>query len=88
MAPKYKKIDPTFFIPISKDERERVVEREFVSLNARLELEQAMPKEEVVKRPIGRPKKDKGAVLYRPNLDPMKKSRCKVRRKYFNWFTS
>jgi hypothetical protein len=34
-----------------------------------------MPKEEVVKRPVERPKKDKGAVLYKPSLEPMKKSR-------------
>ena len=87
MVPKYKKIDSAFFTPISKDEREREVESEFASLNARLELEEAMPKEEVVKRPVGRPKKDKEAVLHRANLESMKKSRCKVRRKYFNWFT-
>jgi hypothetical protein len=62
MAPKYKKIDSAFFTPISKDERKRAVEKEFASLNARLEMEQAMPKEEVVKRLVGRPKKDKGAI--------------------------
>jgi hypothetical protein len=87
MAPKYKKIDSAFFTPISKDERERAVEREFASLNTRLELEEALAKEEVVKRPVGRPKKDKETVLHHPNLEPMKKSRSKVRRKYFNWFT-
>jgi hypothetical protein len=38
-------------------------------------------------RAVGRPKKDKGAVLHRPSLEPMKKSRNKVRKKYFNWFT-
>ena len=63
------------------------MKREFASLNARLEMEQAMPKEEVVKRSVGRPKKDKGVVLYKPSLEPMKKSRCKTRKKYFNWFT-
>ena len=87
MALKYKQIDSAFFVSISKDERERAVEREFASLNARLEMEQAMPKEEVVKRLVGRPKMDKRAVLYRPSLEPMKKSRNKVRKKYFNWFT-
>jgi hypothetical protein len=39
MAPMYKQIDSAFFAPISKDERERAVEREFASLNARLEME-------------------------------------------------
>jgi hypothetical protein len=55
MAPKYKQIDSAFFAPISI-ERERAVGREFASLNARLEMEQAMPKEEVVKRPVRRTK--------------------------------
>jgi hypothetical protein len=87
MAPKYKQIDSSFFEPSSKDEKEREVEREFASLNARVKMEQAMPKEEVVKRLVGRPKKDKGIVLYKPTLEPMKKSRYKVRKKYFNWFT-
>jgi hypothetical protein len=61
MAPKHKQLDLAFFIPISKDEREKNAEKEFASLNERLEKERAIAKEkEVPKRPMERPKKGRG----------------------------
>jgi hypothetical protein len=82
VAPKYKQVDSAFFAPIFKVEKERAVQREFASLNARLEMEQVVLKEEVVKRPVKSLKKDKRAVLHRPSLEPIKKSRCKVKKNY------
>jgi hypothetical protein len=44
------------FTPIDKGELEEHVQRDFAILSKNLELENAM-EEEVVKRPVGRPKK-------------------------------
>jgi hypothetical protein len=91
MAPKHKKLNLAFFIPISIEERERDAEKEFASLNERLEKECAMAKEkEISNRPVGRPKKDKAAKLLRHIAIPMKlasNNMKKDRGSYHNWFT-
>jgi hypothetical protein len=90
MAPKQKWLDLAFFTLISKVERERNAEREFANLHERLENERANTKEEITKRPVGRPKKEKVAELLHPIVVPMKpasKSTKKVRGHYQNWFT-
>jgi hypothetical protein len=80
MAPKHKKLNLAFFIPISIEERERDAEKEF-----------AMAKEkEISNRPVGRPKKDKAAKLLRHIAIPMKlasNNMKKDRGSYHNWFT-
>jgi hypothetical protein len=88
MAPKQKQLDLGFFVPISKEEREINAAREFASLNERLQKEPAG--EEITKRPVGRPKKEKENVLLRPStvaMKPTTKASKKVRRRYTNWFT-
>jgi hypothetical protein len=45
------------FRPIDKEEMQTFVEREFATLERRLEQEKEMEKE-VIKRPVGRPKKE------------------------------
>ena len=91
MAPKHKQLNLAFFIPISKEEREKDAKKEFASLNERLEKERTMAKEkEIPKRLVGRPKKDKVAEFLRPTAIPMKPSSNnlkKVRGHYHNWFT-
>jgi hypothetical protein len=80
-----------FFFSISKEEREKNVEREFANLDTRLEKEHAIAKEkEIIKRPVGRPRKEKVAELLRPTSIPMKpanNARKKIRGSYQNWFT-
>jgi hypothetical protein len=91
MAPKHKQLDLAFFTRISKDEREKNAEKEFASLNERLEKERAIAKEkEVPKRPVGRPKKDKMAELLKPSTIPMKPTSNNIKKRrgqYYNWFT-
>jgi hypothetical protein len=72
MAPKQKRLDLAFFIPISKVERKKNAERDFANLHERLENERANAKEEITKRPVGRPKKEKVAELLHPIAVPMK----------------
>jgi hypothetical protein len=49
MAPKQKQLDLDFFFSISKEEREKDVEREFANLDTRLEKEHAIAKEKEIK---------------------------------------
>jgi hypothetical protein len=42
-------------------------------------------KEEEVKRPVGRPRKERENILFQPKVVPMKKK--KVRGRYTNWFS-
>jgi hypothetical protein len=90
MAPKQKWLDLAFLTPISKVEREKNAEREFATLHEWLENERANAKEEIVKRPVGRPKKEKVVELLCPIAVPMKptsKITKKVKDHYRNWFT-
>jgi hypothetical protein len=88
MAPKQKQLDLDFFFSISKEERDKDVEREFANLDTRLEKEHAIAKEkEIIKRPVGRPRKEQVVELLRPTSLPMKPTRKKVRGHYHNWFT-
>lgn len=67
---------------------EVLVERDFDTLNTRLEVEKAI-ESEVVKRSVGRPKKDVQAVLLIPKVENIAKptpNRAKVRGNYINWF--
>ena len=78
----------SMFAPINKEEMEVLVERDFDTLNTRLEVEKAM-ESKVVKRSIGRPKKDVQAVLLTPKVENIAKltpNRAKVRGNYTNWF--
>jgi hypothetical protein len=88
MAPKQRRVDFAF-IPISKEEREMDIEREFVALNERLEEEQQRPKIETFKRPVGRPRLERQAVLLKPKVEKMKPNikPTNVRGPYTNWFT-
>ena len=64
------------------------VEHEFATLEKILELEKGM-KKEVIKRAIGRPKKESQATLLTPNLEKVEASTTKkahVRGNYINWF--
>ena len=56
MAPKQRQV---VFIPISKQEREMNIEREFAALSERLQKEQSRSKNETFKRLVGRPRRDK-----------------------------
>ena len=76
------------FSPINKEEMEVCVERDFAALSTRMELEKAMEKE-VVKRRVGRPKKQIEAVLFTPEVEKAEGSaakKTKVRGNYTNWF--
>ena len=64
------------------------VDCDFDTLNTRLEMEKAM-ESEVVKRSVGRPKKNVHAVLLTPKVKVIIKptqNRAKVRGNYTNWF--
>ena len=77
----------SMFTPINKEEMEVFVERDFDTLNTRLEVEMAM-KSEVVKRLVRRPKKNVQVVLLTPKVENIAKltpNRAKVRN-YTNWF--
>ena len=72
------------FRPISKEEMQACVEREFATLGRRLELEK-----EVIKRPFRRPKKELQATLLTPKVEKVEASTTKkahVRGNYTNWF--
>jgi hypothetical protein len=76
------------FRPIDKEEMQASVEREFATLERRLEQEKEMEKE-VIKRPVGRPKKELQATLLTPNVEKIEASSTKkvqVRGNYTNWF--
>ena len=76
------------FRPIGKEEMQACVEREFATLEKRLELEKGMEKE-VIKRPVGRPKKELQATLLTPKVEKVEASTTKkahVRGNYTNWF--
>ena len=76
----------SMFTPIDKGELEEHVEHNFAILSKNLELEKAM-EEEVVKWPVGRPKKLLESVFHAPMVEkseePIQK---KVRGIYTNWF--
>ena len=57
------------FSVINKNEMEVYVQQDFVALNEKLEVEHGMCKE-VMKRPIGRPKKKMKVVLLTPKVEP------------------
>jgi hypothetical protein len=77
----------SMFTLIDKGELEEHMERDFAILSKNLELEKAM-EEEVVKRPVRRPKKQLEAVFHAPMVarseEPIRKK--KVRGTYTNWF--
>ena len=78
----------SMFASINKEEMELFVERDFDTLNTRLEVEKAM-ESEVVKRSVGRPKKEVEVVLLTPKVENIAKatsSKTKVRGNYTNWF--
>jgi hypothetical protein len=86
MAPKQRRFDLGFFTRISKEERSVYVNKEFATLSEELDKESAMSKkEEVVKRPVGRPRKERESTLFQPKVVPIKKK--KVRGHYTNWFS-
>ena len=76
----------SMFTPIDKEELEEHVEHDFAILSKNLELEKAM-EEDVVKRPVERPKKQLEAVFHvlmgEKSEEPIRK---KVRGTYTNWF--
>ena len=76
------------FRPFDKEEMQACVEREFATLERRLELEKGMGKE-VIKRPVGRPKKELQATLLTPKVEKVEASFTKkgqVRGNCTNWF--
>ena len=83
MAPKHKQLDVVFFTQISKEKGEKVVEVEFATFNEKLEKEKTMPKKLILKRPVGRPKRNQD-VVHLPNATIMKKTNKKVRGQYRN----
>jgi trehalose-6-phosphate synthase len=86
MAPKQRRLDLGFFTRISKEERNVNVNKEFATLSAKLNKKSAMSKkEEEVKIPLGRPRKERESTLFQPKVVPMKKK--KVRGRYTNWFS-
>jgi len=87
MAPKQQHLVGRFFSPISKIDRESDAEKAFAMLVERLEKERAVPKKEIVRRLVGRPKRDSQAVLLKPKIEPMKALKKKPKVCYTNWFT-
>ena len=73
------------FVPITREERAVEIEEEFSNLDRRLEEKRSRLGKEIMKRPVGRPKKTK-MVLLKPKLEKMKRLR-NVRDSYINWFT-
>ena len=72
---------------INKDEMEECVQRDFAALNEKLEMEHGMCKK-MMKRPVGRPKKEMDVVLLTPKVEPEEHAskKTKVRGPYTNWF--
>ena len=72
---------------INKDEMEVCVQRDFAALNKKLEMEHGMCKE-MMKRQVGRPKKEIDVVLLtsKVKLEDHASKKTKVRRPYINWF--
>ena len=73
------------FSVINKNEMEVYVQRYFVALNEKLEVEHGMCKE-VMKWPIRRPKKKMEVVLLTPQVEPKEQTskKAKVTRSYTN----
>ena len=46
-----------------------------------------MPKKEIFKRPVGRPRKEIQATFLKPKVEPMKPTIKKHQVRYINWFT-
>ena len=84
MATKQQRVDFAF-VPITREERAVEIEKELSSLDQRLEEERSRPGKEILKRPMGRPKKTE-MVLLKPKLENMKQL-GNVRGSYTNWFT-
>ena len=82
MSPKQQRVDFAF-VPITREERAVEIEKEFSSLDQRLEEERSRPSKEILKRPVGRPKKTEMVLL---KLEKMKRS-GNIRGSYTNWFT-
>jgi hypothetical protein len=86
MAPNQRRLDLGFFTHISKEEKNVNVNKEFATLSAKLDKESTMTKkEEEVKRPVGRPRKERESIIFQAKVVPMKKK--KVRGRYTNWFS-
>ena len=84
MSPKQQRVDFAF-VSITREERAVEIEKEFSSLDQRLEEERSKPCKEILKRPVVRPKKTE-MVLLKPKLEKMKRL-GNVRGTYTNWFT-
>ena len=87
MAPKQQRVDFAF-VSITREERGVEIEKEFSTLNQRLEREQSRPIKEIFKQPVDRPRQME-RVLLKPKVEKMKRSvgTKKVRGSYTNWFT-
>ena len=84
MFPKQQRVD-FIFISITREERAVEIEKEFSSFDEKLEEDRLKPGKEILKQPVGRPKKTE-MVLLKPKLEKMKRS-GNVRGSYTNWFT-
>ena len=75
------------FSIINKDEIEVCVQRDFAALNEKLEMELGICKE-VMKRLVGRPKKEMEAMLLTLKVEPNEQAskKARVRGPYSNWF--
>ena len=71
LAPKLRQVDFAFNF-VSKEEREMVIERNFAALSERLHEEQSRPKKETFKQQVGRPRKERQAMLLKPKVERMK----------------
>ena len=74
-------------MPVSKEEMQQRVERDFETLRTKIDEEKALHVE-VVKRPVGRPRSTLEAALLTPKVEeeePASK-KVKVRGHYTNWF--
>jgi hypothetical protein len=87
MAPKQQRLDLRFFQPISMEEKDVNDEKAFATLSERLDRECAMAKKEIIKRLVGRPKKELKASLLAPKVEPMKPQIKKPKVHYMNWFS-
>ena len=79
MAPKQQMVDFAF-VPITREERAVEIEKEFLSLDQRLQEDRSRTSKEILKRSVGRQKKTK-MVLLKPKPKKMKQS-GKVRGSY------
>jgi hypothetical protein len=71
------------FAPITKEEMQERVERDFAALKSKME-EKKILQVEVEKRPVGRPPKALETILVKMEKSPPKTK--KVRGQYTNWF--